>query len=84
MPNGRRAVAGAAGSVPADFLEADIAPGRSGRGPAVPGRGVQQQVEQPMSRSREGGGPRDLPGLLAAARDSDGSALTEPEIRGRG
>jgi len=34
-----------------------------------------------MSRSRERGGPRDLLGQLAAARDSDGSALTEREIR---
>jgi cytochrome P450 len=57
--------------------------------------GVQQQVERLMSRSRvqsgaharAGGGgrdsesPRDLLGLLMAARDADGNALSEQEIR---
>jgi cytochrome P450 len=51
--------------------------------------GVQQQVEQVISRrrnqpgtdGRERAGPRDLLGLLMAARDPDGSALSEQEIR---
>lgn len=54
--------------------------------------GVQQQVERLISRSRqpgaraaEGGdrngeGPQDLLGLLMAARDADGSGLSEQEI----
>ena len=62
--------------------------GRIGAG-AVP-----QQVDLLISRrrdqagarggegdGREGAGPRDLLGLLMAARDSDGHALSDPEIR---
>jgi cytochrome P450 len=50
---------------------------------------VHQQVKQLISRrrdlpgtqGRDGAGPRDLLGLLMAARDPDGSALSEQEIR---
>jgi cytochrome P450 len=54
--------------------------------------GVQQQVERLISRSRppgadtaqgggrNGEGPQDLLGLLMAARDADGSGLSEQEI----
>src|SRR5215469_1996891 len=85
----------AAGSVPADRLGTNVNPGDPARGAAVRGRGRPAAGGTPdrappraarrwrgiADGGPDGERPRDLLGLLMAARDADGSGLSEQEIR---
>src|SRR4029450_9140533 len=83
---GREIAAGQWLALLAAFLPIPAGPGSTRMVQAAARRfgadGVQQQVEQLITRRREQtGDARDLLTLLAAARDADGRGLGEREIR---